>query len=259
MTYLGNAVSQIDGTYYAHQNCVLATTSVLGDSASLGYWKVSPARLRRLSGDTSGGVTYGLAEDTMYRASDQEVNLTTVYWAPQNTTTSTLDNILDAPRVTAISISAAVTRYTPYRTGTFTGGHTVTVGAKRYQEIIRADGSRYKQKQVKVMDSGHSTARWVWWPWSLLIKAAKARTGGNSIHVLYTRDLGYFSRRAKADGAIRSTASASSSANIVGRIYEGTAYTVILTLRGGTYTLDGKKMSGWNKLSAGRYCVAKVR
>lgn len=258
MTYIGNAVTQLDGSKFAHQNCVLATTSVLIDSASLGYWKVKPSRLRTLSGDTSGGVTYSLAESTAAKATDKEVNLTTVYWAPENSSESTLDNILSAPRLTAISIDAGVTRYTPFRTGTFTGGHTVTVGGKRTILVTREDGSRVNQKQAYVMDSGHSDAKWVWWPWSLLIKAAKSRTGGNSIHVLYTRDLGGTKRVAKGKGAIRSSAKVTST-NRVGSLVAGQWYTVVSTVKGGTYTLDGRTMNGWNKLGTGKYCVAKIR
>lgn len=260
MTYLGEGVSQLDGSKYSQSNCVLASTTELMDCSTLGFWRVKPSNLRIISGDTEGGVSYTLAASTAKKATAGEVDLTVIYWAPENSTTSTLDNLLDSPRVTAVSISAAVTRYTPFRTGTYTGGHTVIAGAKRFATVTRADGTKYQQKQVYVMDAGHLEAKWVWWPWSLLIKAAKARTGNNTIHVLYTRDLGGVSRVAKEDGAIRSSAKVIlSPSNKVGTITKGNSYTVQETVRGGSYSLDGRTMSGWNKLGTGKYCVAKIR
>lgn len=251
MTYLGNAVTQLDGSKYAHQNCVLATTSVLGDTSTLGFHRITPARLRVLSGDTLGGVTYTTAAKTILGATNNEVKLTVLYWAPQNSTESTLDDILDARRATALSIDCSVTRYTPFRTGTFTGGHTITVGAKRYVTITRSDGSTYRQKQAYVMDSGHSTAKWVWWPWSLLIKAAKARTGNNTIHVMYTRDVTNVTRVAASDGPIRSSATIAN--NKVGMVYKGKSYVVLDTVKGSAWTVDGRTGTGWSKLGAGKF------
>lgn len=258
MTYLGQAVTQLDGSPFSHQNCVLAATSELMNCSSLGFWDVGVPRLRGISGDNYGGVTYDTAEVTASRASGGEVKLSHLYWAPETSTNSTLNSLLSAPRIVAISIDAGVTRYTPYNTGTFTGGHTVTVGSKRTVTVYRSDGSSYRQKQALVMDSGHSVAKWVWWPWNLLIKAARARTGSNTINVLYTRDVGHVVRVAKADGAVR-TSPKISATNKISKIYKNHSYTVLATLRGGEYNMDGRVLNGWNMIGTNRYVVAKIR
>lgn len=249
--YLGRPVSQIDGSWAQNLNCVLASTSELGDCSSLGFWRISPARLRSLSGDYVGGVTYDDAKKTLANATNGEVNLTIVYWAPENSSESTLDNILSARRVTGISIDAGVTRYTPFRTGTFTGGHTVVVGSKRNAYVYIND-KRVLQKQALVMDPGHGTAKWVWWPWSLLIKAAKARTGGNMIHVIYTRDLTNVNRLVKSTGAVRTEPRMR--ATKVGEVTKGEIVRVITTVRGGTWEYGTHHRGiGWAKLGDKRY------
>lgn len=260
MIYLGGALTQIDGSSMAQSNCVIATVSEEADCSSLGYWKLKLPVLRKLTGDTSGGVNYNLARDTVKMMTGGEVVLTVLYWAPETVTNSTLTNLLDAPRVAGTIISCAVTRYTPFRTGTYTGMHSVNVGAKRIATVTRADGTKYQQKQVYVMDPGHSVAQWVWWPLSLLTKAAAASAGAGKIHLIYTRDLGAVNRIAHEDGSIRSSTKViNSPSNIVGKITKDTAYQVVSTVKGTSYTLDGKTMDGWNKLGTNKYCVAKIR
>lgn len=255
MIYLGDAVSQLDGTAYAHQNCVAACTSVLGDTSSLSWWNVPPSRIRKLSGDTVGGLTYGDSVAALKLATGGEVDLKVLYWAPQNATTSTLDDLIDAGKVMAISILAAITRYTPYNTGTFTGRHNVVVGAKRYATLTRSDGTKFTQKQGLVMDPGHTDVKWVWWPWNLIVKAATSSTGTNAIHCYYTRDLTNVKRRAKTSGAVRSTPAVTAT-NVVGRVVKDAEYTVLDTVKGGTWNLDVRKGTGWSKIGDKKFTHA---
>lgn len=248
--YLGRPVSQVDGSWAQNLNCVLASSAELADCSSVGYYRPTPSRLRSMTGDYVGGVTYDQAKRVIADYTNNEVNLTVIYWAPENLSESTLNSILNARRVTGISIDAGVTRYTPFRTGTFTGGHTVVVGNKR-SVYVYIDGRRVLQKQALVMDPGHSTAEWVWWPWSLLIKAAKARTGGNMIHVLYTRDLTSTNRLAKSDGAVRSAPKMT--AMKVGEVVKGQVYFTETTMRGGAWSTSGHSGIGWTQLGVGRY------
>ncbi len=250
MLYLGKPVSQIDGSWAQNLNCVLASAAELADCSSVGYYRPTPARLRSLTGDYQGGVSYDQARSSVASYTNSEVILSVLYWAPQTSSDSTLDHLLDARRVVGISIDAGVTRYTPYRTGTFTGGHAVIVGAKR-NAYVWINDRKVLQKQALVMDPGHGTAQWVWWPFSLLLQAAKARTGGNMIHVFYTRDLTSVKRIAKSDGAIRSEPRMR--ATKVGEINKGQVYYVETTTRGGSWETNGHTGIGWSKLGTGKY------
>lgn len=252
MVYLSDAVSQLDGSKYAHQNCVAACTSALGDTSSLSWWNVPPAKIRTLTGDISGGISYDDSVAALKTATGGEVDLKVMYWAPINSTVDTLDDLITAGRVVAISILTSVTRYTPFNTGTFTGRHNVVVGAKRTILITREDGTRVNQKQGLVMDPGRTTAKWVWWPWSLIIKAAKASTGSNHMHCYYTRDLTKVTRTAKSSGAVRSVPEVRTG-NIVGRVVKGQGYSVLDTVRGSRWTLDGREGYGWSKIGDRKY------
>lgn len=246
MIYLGDAVSQLDGSTFAHQNCVAACTSELGDCDSLGYWNVRPSTIRKLTGDTSGGLSYDDSIAALKAATG--IGLKVLYWVSE----SALDDAIDSPRVAAISIDCSVTRYTPFRTGTYTGRHNVVVGGKRYVTVTRSDGSTYSQKQAYVMDPGRTDAVWVWWPWSLLIKAAKASTGNGTIHLYYTRDFTNVKRTVESDGAIRTSTSVT--ATKVGTVRKGEIYTVLTTAKGGEWgsgtTHPG---NGWSKIGTSKF------
>lgn len=240
--YYSNPVSQIDHTAYQNLNCVAATASMLADTSSLGFWNVTPARIRSLSGDTSGGITYTAASNAVQNATGGDVNLQILYWAPQNANRSTLDDLLEAPRSVGIVIHCAYTVNTPFRTGWFAGTHSVVVVAKRHRNGV---------KQALVMDPGRSDPKAVWWPWALLIKAAKGAAGGDFIHVLYTRDMDDVKRVAKKNGAIRSAPR--QDAPRVSTITAGNVYTVYGTVRGGQWEVPYHQGRGWSKLGVNKF------
>lgn len=249
MIYLGVPVSQLDGSTFAHSNCVAACTSEAGDCSSLGFWNVKPATIRKLTGDTSGGLSYDDCIAALKKATGGEVALSVLYWAPE----STLEDLVTAGRVVGLSIHTAVTRYTPYRTGTYVGRHNVIIGAKRYATITRSDGTKYQQKQGYVMDPGRTTARWEWWPWTLILQAANRSTETtDKIHVYYTRDLVNVKRTVDSDGSIRATAS--DTATKVGTVSAGQIYTVLTTVKGGTWgTTTSNPGNGWSKIGTSKY------
>lgn len=252
MPFIGAPVSQIGTGTFSQQNCVVTCLKKLMECSSLGYWNPSVAHLRAESDDSSGGITYDTALATSSRVTGGEVVLSRLYWTDQ----SILDDLLDAPRVVTISILCSVTRYTPFRTGTFTGGHSVVLADKRF--VTLSDGTR--QKQGLIMDPGHTDAAWVWWPWSLILRATAARAGAGKVHVMYTRDLGGVSRKAHAKGSIRSaTKVIDKPSNVVGSFASGESVGVIATVSGSPYTLEGKTLTAWNKTGANRFAVAKIR
>jgi hypothetical protein len=251
MTYRNAAKSQLDGTPYAQSNCGATVAGRLADTATLGFWSPGGGVVRNWTGDTSGGIDYTTLASAIKSHTGE--TLTVLYFAPP----STLDDILDAPRVTGLSILCSVTVNTPYHTGNYTGRHCVEVGAKRTVNVKRADGTTYAQKQAYVMDPGKGPAYvgWQWWPWSLLMKAAKASTGTDAIHLIYTRDLADTKRTAKADGGIHATAD--TGGTLVGSVKSGTAYSVAATLKGGGYSANGHTCYGWSELGAGKFVAGR--
>lgn len=246
MTYLGDPVTQLDGSTYQHSNCAAAGGDELANCSSLGFWQPKPAAIRVKTGDTVGGLDYPEVAAAIKAMTGGEVVLTPLYWAAP----ATLDDVLDAPRVTGISILCSVTVNTPYHTGTYTGRHFVVVGAKRSVTVARADGSTYLQKQAYVMDPGKGPAyvKWQWWPWSLLMKAAMASTGNGTIHLMYTRDLGGVSRTTKSAGSIWSKPVGGSQ---IATIAGGVAVTVLGTVKGDGYSANGHTAYGWSHIGKG--------
>jgi hypothetical protein len=252
--YLGDAVTQLDGTTYQYSDCGCAGSAELADCSSLGFWRPTPARIRNLSGDTSGGVSYPDLAAAVKKATYGEVVLTPLFWVPP----STLDDIMSAPRVTGVSILCSVTINTPFRTSpTYTGRHFIVLGARRYATVTRSDGTKYQQKQGLIMDPGHSTTylKWQWWPWALIVKAATASTGNGTVNLMQTRDLGGVSRTAKANGGVHTTPS--TTASLIGTVAKDKTYTVAGTVRGGGYAANGHICKGWSKRGTGQF-VANI-
>lgn len=252
-TYDGLPTSQLDGTALAHSNCTAGQASTLADSVSFRYWDPSPSAIRKQTGDTSGGMTYDAVVGAVKALTKGEVVLKAMYWAPADT----LEDMIDDGRASGLSILCKVTVTTPWATGTYTGRHCIGVYGKRYKTL--ADGT--KQKQGKVMDPGKSTAVFAWWPWSLIIKAALASTGGGGIHLMYTPDRTSVKRVARTSAAIRSSAKViDSPSNKIGSMAEGAAVTVINGLVGGSYGINGHTSTGWAQIGSGKFVVgAKLK
>lgn len=256
MAYKGKPVSQLDGSTFAHSNCAPAVTKKLMDLWTLGYWNPLVKALRIASGDTSDGVSFTDCETAAAKLSNQEVLLKHLYWAP----VTVVDDMLEAGKEFGISILCSVTvNKPPYNTGTFIGRHAIAVLAKRTYTWTDSTGT-HSQKQYLVMDPGKTTAKFVWWPASLLIKAALASGDGAGVHVIYGRDRTNVTRVAKATGAIRSApAVLDDPSNKVGTILAGATYLIADTVDGGSYAQDTRTLTGWNKLGVGKFTVAKIR
>jgi hypothetical protein len=236
--YLPPLSHQLDGSRYAHQNCVPATGTALMDRASMGYWRVAPSTLRTRSGDTSGGMSYEQLAAVVKSSTNSQVLLVPAYRLSEGN----LDTLLDSGKAVGVSISCLVTVNTPYHTGTFTGGHTLGVHKKRF------NASAGGRKEYLVGDPG-TTKDWTWWPASLLIKAAKARSGG-TISLVSCRDTEGVGRVARNVGNIRSTPS--TGATDKGDTKTGVAYSVLSTVNGGKWTTaDGRTAYGWAKIRTG--------
>lgn len=256
MASRGKPVSQLDGSTYAHHNCVLAVTKKLMDLWTLGFWNPSVKSLRVATGDTSGGVNYTQAIAAAAKLSSNEVLLKGLYNVP----TQTMRDLLTAGKEFGIAILCSVTVNTPYATGSYRGGHLVAVLDRRTYTWTDAAGLKRSQEQGLVMDPGRTTARFVWWPWSLLVKAALAHTSGNGVHLLAGRDRKNVTRPAKIAGAIRSTtAVVENPTNVVGSFTEGQGVLVVDTADGSAYPLQTRTLTQWNKLGPGKYAVAKIR
>jgi hypothetical protein len=247
--YIGPATSQIDGSRMQHYNCVAAQAKTLLNTASLGFYNPSTTTLRTASGASAyTGITYDAIDRAVYTVTNGAVNFTVRYWSPN----SFLEDLIDQGRKVAISIYTGVTRpYEDYRTGTFVGRHCVGVYAKRIARWRTPDGLWHSQKQGLVMDPGHSTARFVWWPWNLILRAANASAGSGQIHVYYTADLKGSNRTVRVDVATRY--SPSMSADKTGVARGGSTVDLIQTGKGGRWYYGTRSGTGWAKIGVHKW------
>src|SRR5262245_50550351 len=107
---------QGDGSKYQWQNCVLATTTDLVNKVTGGRLRPPASALREITGDTSGGVSYGQAEDAALEATGGQVILEPRYGLDR----SQARDLVAAGRSAGWSIDCSVTRYTTRRTGSYT-------------------------------------------------------------------------------------------------------------------------------------------
>jgi hypothetical protein len=224
---------QGDGSSYEWQNCVLATCTDLIDRCTVGALRVIAPTLRKLSGVTEHrGVSYLEAVNAVSKATGGRVKLAARY----GNSRQEVHDLAVAGIPFGISILASVTRYTPYRTGTFTGGHTV------YVNNHNSDGT------YKVEDPGTGTG-YLNWPADLLYRAAEAR-GGGLINVLVGRDTEGVTRVGATAGKIR--AKPDVKAAIKASIVIGKSYNSTRTLNGGTWhTASGRASTGWYEIRYG--------
>lgn len=158
-----------------------------------------------------------------------------------------------------ISISAAVTRYTARRTGTFTGGHTVYVPPGGYS--VWPGGERcgcekattVRHSEFRVQDPGTFSVGFQQWSAELLFRAAEARTAGAGINVLVFPDTTDVYRKVTEAGWIRAKPTTQSTrvrrleagarARHVRRIVAGEAW----------FRADGSRSNAWAELWAGGF------
>lgn len=234
--YIGNKLGQMDGSTYASRNCVAAVTAALIDRVTVGGIRVTGAYIRKLTGDTSGGITEIQAMKAATQATGGQVMLEPRYGLSPDQ----VRDLAKSGRAFGILISCAVTRYTAFRTNYYTGLHELYV--QRYD----AGTDRYL-----IDDPGTTTAGFMWWPASLLHKAAAAGTGYHGLQVLVARDTEGVSRIAHlVPGTIRATPDVSAASK--GSVQLGKAYNVLLTTNGGPWKReDGTTGDGWHKVRVG--------
>jgi len=239
MAYNPDVYNQLDGSQYAYVNCVPATTTMLMDRDSVGKWRIPAPSLRKLSGDTSGGISYLQAAAVAGSASANEVKLTVM-----TSTRSGLKALVVAGHSVGVSIDCSVTINTPYHTGSYTGGHSIFVSGWRYNAALSRD-------EYLVGDPGRGTSSnplgYVWWPAWLLYKAAESRSGSTAIYLLVGRDT--------EGGTIISTttapikASATNGSATLKSYGAGRYFTGAETVRGGSWTFQGRTAKAWTKVS----------
>jgi hypothetical protein len=238
----------MDGSAFASKNCVLATSTDLIDRTTVGRLRVLAPTLRKVSGDTSGGVSYEQAAAATSTATGGQVKLYPRYALNR---TQVMD--LSAAGVPfGISILCLVTRYTTRRTGTFTGGHTVYVQETRWVTSgcqCETAQKTTNHREYLVEDPGTS-AGYLWWSEDLLCRAAEARGGGH-INVLAGIDTEGLTRVCIGAGSIRATPNTSGTKR--GTLKVGAPYTVTSTTNGGNWARDsdGGTANGWHRISTG--------
>lgn len=233
--YVGPLYHQIDGSAFENDNCTVANLTTEMDTASEGFWRVPAWRLRQLSGDTSGGLTYDQIVALAPRATAYEVHVARLYYMPIGNVVT----LLKAPRTVHISILCSVTITTPFHTGNFTGRHNIGLYDYRVYSWTDSAGVRHSQEQVLVGDPGTS-ADFRWWPLALVLKAAQASASPGTCNVWYSADLEGVTRTARLGSPLYQ--GPNFAATVPGAtISAGSAENVILTQAG----------IGWTKLVSG--------
>ncbi len=227
----------MDGSAYDDANCVLATCTDLIDRATVGRLRIAAPVLRRASGDTSGGVGYSTAAATVTKATGGQV----VFEPRYQLTRSQVRDLVVAGRAIGISIDASETRYTPYRTGTFTGGHTVYVNHYHWD-------ATQQRAEYTVEDPGTTAAGYLDWPADLLYRAAEKR-GGGRINVLVSRDTEGTWRTCREAAGVHAFASSSSTKK--GTTIVTHKYAVLDTSNGGEWPRTDGVSNGWHRIKYG--------
>jgi hypothetical protein len=242
--------AQGDGSWAQWLNCVLACATDLMCRATVGYWRVAASRLRTISGDTQGGVTYNQAADVTRTATKGEVILEARYGLSR----SQVKALVNAGRAVAISISCAVTRYTSRRTNTFIGGHSVYINDYEWRTTTcycekRRPGLDHAEYLID--DPGTTSVGYLWWSADLVYRAAEARTGVGQIACLVARDTEGVWRKARTKVTIRS--SPSISAKAIGTFAQGQSAFTSKTLEGGDWVADtdGHLRNDWYRVKFG--------
>lgn len=229
--YAPPGYSQIDGSAYQQENCVLATLTDLIDRCTVGGIRIQAPKLRQISGDTSGGISYQQAAETADRATGGRVKLLPRFGLGRGQ----VRDLAQSGVPFGISIDTAVTRYTRFHTGTFVGGHTVYV--QDYDDVSNT---------FLVEDPGTTAEGYLNWPEDLLFRAAERRSGG-TISVLVGRDTEGVTRTARNDERVRGTTSVTGP--ILATIRKGAHVAVVLTTNGGQWPREGGGVAnGWHKV-----------
>jgi hypothetical protein len=239
MSYAPPGYYQIDGSSYEQQNCVPSVCTDLIDRVTVGALRIPAPVIRKDSGITTHrGISYLEATLAVDKATGGRVKLAARYGLNR----TQVHDLAYAGFPFGISIDTSVTRYTPYHTGTFVGGHTVYVNG------IGANALTFH-----VEDPGTSSG-YMDWPADLLFRAAEKR-GGGVINILVGRDTEGVNRVSVGtplyDSPYRSS-------KLVRQFASGLTATVTNTVHGGGWPrADGGTSYGWHRVPGDLYAPGK--
>lgn len=234
MTYEPKPGSQFQPvTPLSPSDCVPATCALGVDRASVGAIRVTHKEIRAASTDQYKGMTFTDAAAATYK-------VTKVKGEPRfGLSRAEVNALVRGGHALSIGINCAVTVNTKYRTNLYTGLHAVFM-----QSYYSSDDT------YKIEDPGTTAAGYLYWPATLLYKAAESFTGGHGINVIVWPDTEGTTKLGATAGKVR--AAPTVTAPVKASIVLGKAYTVVSSLNGGTWhTKDGKAADGWWKIKWG--------
>lgn len=124
-------VKQLDGSRYAGLNCTCAAAAMALDRHTIGKRRATAARIRELTGDTSGGTN--LAQVTNVLRSSYGVDMTVRYGAP----IATFDQYLYDGHGAILQGASSATRGTRFQASeTFGGNHAWWVNEARGWRLV---------------------------------------------------------------------------------------------------------------------------
>lgn len=226
--------------------CVDTSTAMLVDRITVGRIRPHPLTIRRATGVSGRGLSYG---EAAYAVS----KLYGITLAPRYALSrDQIHDLGSADRPFVDSLHTGVTRYIDeINTGTFIGGHSVYCNEYDYRggsEPCRCHlRTSIDHGEWAIEDPGTYTDGWRYWPSGVFYRAGEYRTGGNGINVLVGRDTEGVTRRCISEGNIWSQATTTSTKR--GRLVVGRDYYVSSTVNGGTWKrANGTTANGWHKI-----------
>jgi hypothetical protein len=241
MTYSPAFQKQGDGSRCQWANCGPTTFAMAVDRDWVGERKGGPVAIRNKIGLFCPGTN-----STQNDAAVKALYATTMY--PRfDVPFATVEEALTANRGVAIVIRYSVLHGTPYDAcRTFDGLHWVYVNA------MRSSLAGVLQAQVYDPLADHRYA-WIpqgpmWWPMSLLQKAATQVQPDAQVDAAFTRSTALTKKVLYPGGVIRSSPTTASSPS---PLPVGTVYPVSGLVSGGSWVVNGKSGHSWFHLPTG--------
>ncbi|HJP89024.1 MAG TPA: hypothetical protein VJ850_08325 [Candidatus Limnocylindrales bacterium] len=241
---------QGDGSKFQWKNCVLASCTDLIGRTTVGALRVPASRLRTITGDVDGGVSYSQAADAVHNATDGKVVLKVRLGLDRDQ----VRDIAVSGRGFCISIDCSVTFGTARATNEFKGFHTVyandykwrTGGVCHCERNLDQPGATYEDHGEYLVADPGIRAGYRWWSASLLYRAAEQRGGGH-INTLVGADTEGVTRFGRMAGFVRG--SASTDGPKLAAVVPNESYTVKATQNGGPWRrADTSIAFGWHRI-----------
>lgn len=223
------AVPQGDGTKFQWVNCGCAMCRGLLLASSTGRVSVSSARIRRASGDRSGGIEGDVLAETCNRITDMRLVYTS--FADRAMVRDLMEQ-----RAMGFIIDTRETAHTRFRTNDFIGNHWVW-GPGGAIDL--------RNRTTSIDDPGTTRAGFLNWPLDLLFDAAERAGGGRLFVMMATPSENVNKTVITPHAAIRSDPS--TRARRIERLDKGESIHVLRTRRGGQWPReDGTMADGWH-------------